>query len=63
MNKLNINQIKMLKSVLNRKFSDPYVEVPVVNTVLTILGYVGQFEYNEETGKINYHLNKNCDII
>lgn len=58
MQKLDLNRIKMIKDVLIRPFSDPYVEVPIVNTVLQILGYPGQFEYNEKTGKISYHLNK-----
>ena len=59
MNKLNINQIKMLKSVLYRPFSDPYVEVPIVNTTLQILGFAGQFEFNDKTNKITWKIDKN----
>lgn len=54
MTRLNQNQINMIKSVLNRKFSDPYVEVPIVNTVLQILGFIGYFDYNEKTDKIKW---------
>lgn len=52
--RLNQNQINMIKSVLNRKFSDPYVEIPIINTVLQILGIVGYFDFNEKTGKIKW---------
>lgn len=56
--RLNQNQISMLKQMLERKFSDPYVEVPVVNTVLQILGYAGYFDFNEDTYKITWRLHK-----
>lgn len=56
---LNQNQISMLKQMLERRFADPYVEVPVVNTTLQILGYVGWFDCNYETFKVRYRVNKN----
>lgn len=56
--RLNKNQISMLKQILERMFSDPYVEVPIVNTTLQILGYVGYFEFNEDTYKIKWRANK-----
>ena len=56
--RLNQNQISMIKQMLTRMFSDPFVEVPVVNTVLQILGYAGYFDFNEDTYKITWRLHK-----
>lgn len=56
--RLNRNQISMLRQMLERNFSDPYVEVPVVNTTLQILGYMGYFEFNTKTMGITYRVNK-----
>ena len=58
MNRLTRNQINMLKQILERPFSDPFVEVPIVNTTLQILGYVGYFDFNEDTYKIKWRANK-----
>ena len=41
---------------LNGKFVDRYVEVPAVNALLRILGYVDLFIYNDDNGKV-YHFN------
>ena len=45
--------------MLDRNFADPYVEVPVVNTTLQILGYMGYFDFNTKTMGITYRVNKN----
>ena len=58
MQKIDLQRIKMLKDLLNRNMSDPYVEVPVVNTALQILGYAGYFDFNEDTYKITWRLHK-----
>ena len=58
MQKIDLQRIKMIKDVLNRRMSDPYVEVPIVNTTLQILGYAGHFDFNEDTGKITWRLHK-----
>lgn len=62
MQKIDLQRIKMLKDLLNRKFSDPYVEVPLVNTVLQILGYAGYFDLNEDTYKITWRLHKHDKV-
>lgn len=41
---------------LNGKFVDPYVEVPAVNALLNILGYVDLFIYDNDNYKV-YHFN------
>ena len=41
---------------LNGKFVDPYVEVPAVNALLNILGYVDLFIYDNDNDKV-YHFN------
>lgn len=58
MQKIDLQRIKMLKDLLNRNMGDPFVEVPVVNTVLQILGYAGYFDFNEDTYKITWRLHK-----
>lgn len=58
MQKIDLQRIKMLKDLLNRRMSDPYLEVPLVNTVLQILGYAGYFDFNEDTGNITWRLHK-----
>lgn len=58
MQKIDLQRINMLKDLLNRRMSDPYLEVPLVNTVLQILGYAGYFDFNEDTYKITWRLHK-----
>lgn len=41
---------------LNGKFVDPYVEVPAVDALLRILGYVDLFLYDNDNDKV-YHFN------
>ena len=41
---------------LNGKFVDPYVEVPAVDALLNILGYVDLFIYDNDNDKV-YHFN------
>lgn len=54
-------QIKILKEYLNRKYSDPWVEVGTVNEVLTILGYAGEFDFNSDTMNIKWKAHRETE--
>lgn len=62
MTKIDPNRIHLLKQVLERPKGNPETELPIVNTTLQILGFLGCFECDEKTNKINYFLDKH-DII
>ena len=49
-------EVKKTLDWLNGKFVDRYVEVPAVNALLRILGYVDLFIYDDDNGKV-YHFN------
>ena len=52
--KLNVQEIYALLDLLNDRFCDKYVEVPLVNITLKILGYSGYFSFNEKNHKVTY---------
>lgn len=52
--KLTIQEVYALLDLLNDRYCDQYVEVPLVNVTLKVLGYGGYFSYNERKGKVTY---------
>lgn len=62
LNKLNKEQIKVIRQFIKRRYADPYVEIGVINEIIAILGYSGEFEYNfdNHTVKWKAHRDSEC---
>lgn len=54
--KLKAQEIYALLDLLNDRFCEQYVEVPLVNITLKILGYSGYFSFNEKNNKVTYRI-------